>query len=124
LLFRRLNNGYNFGVTFDSTGHEIDKKGTNVIGWEIQKNGSDSLNLIFLLFKINRSYGDITLTGSDFSRHISLFEAFPSNTVGANITISRHQKKTIVISGIIKDDCSMKENKFIDSMHVPKYLTN
>jgi hypothetical protein len=115
---------YDFGVTFDSLGNEIKKTGTDVIIWQIAKKGNDSLRLTVLFFKINRSYGDITMTGSDFSKHISLFEAFPSNTIGANIVISRHQKKTILISGIVKNDCSMKERKFIDSVHIPVYLTN
>lgn len=117
-------NAYDFGITFDSLGNEIKKTGTDVIRWQIIKKGNDSLHLIFLLFKINRSYGDITLTGSDFSKHISLFEAFPSNTIGANIIITRHQNKTIFITGVIRNDCLMKERRFIDSVHVPKYLIN
>ena len=114
---------YTFGVTFDSLGHEIMKTENGVIRWFISKQGNDSLRISFLLFKINRSYGSLVLRSSSFKKQVSFFEGLSSNTVGADIIINKRQFKTIFLSGIIRDDCSMKKNSFIDSVHIPEYLT-
>ncbi|TKK63994.1 hypothetical protein FC093_23480 [Ilyomonas limi] len=116
-------NAYSFGITFDSVGHEIKKTRGDVIKWFISKHGNDSLTISFLLLKINRSYGRITLTGSDFSKQVSLFEGYSSNTIGAMLIISKHQRKTILMSGEIRDDCSMKKRNIEDSLRIPEYLT-
>ncbi|MEO6729310.1 MAG: hypothetical protein ABIM99_05280 [Candidatus Dojkabacteria bacterium] len=116
-------NAYSFGITFDSIGNEIKKTGGDVIRWFISKNGNDSLAVSFFLLKINRSYGGITLTGADFSKQVSLFEGYPSNIIGAKLIISKHQEKTIIMSGEIRYDCSMKKRNIKDSLRIPEYLT-
>jgi hypothetical protein len=117
-------NATNFEISFDSLGNEIEQKGSNVMRWFINKKGTDSLRVWFLLFKINRSYGDIHITGSDFSTQVPLFEGKSfSNTISSQVIINKHQKKALILTGIIRNDCSNKTAEFNDSVNIPKYLT-
>jgi hypothetical protein len=111
-------NYYNFSITYDSLGREINRTGDSpdLVGWLIGKRGKDSLEISVLFYKINYSYWHVILTGSDFSTWLPLFEMKQSNIIGGSFVINKHQKNTILLSGIIEDNCSNKQHRFTDSL--------
>jgi hypothetical protein len=114
---------YYFGITYDSLGNELGKTGGDVVRWSVGKKGDDSLIVSCLFYKINRSYGSLYVTGSDFSKNLALYEArYYSNMIAAEFTIDRHQKGIVLLKGRIRDDCSGKERDIMDSLRVPDDL--
>ena len=117
-------NGTSFLVTYDTLGNEIKRQGDDVVRWFIGKSrsGSDSIIVFFFLYKLNRSYGNLRLTGSNFSKPVTLFETDYANLIGMNVKISSHIKKTVYLSGLITNDCSNKDWEFKDSVFIPDFL--
>jgi hypothetical protein len=117
------NNDYYFGIEYDSLGREINKPKSTVVRCLVSKFGSDSLKLSFLLYKINNSYGDIQLEGSNFLKKVSLFESkHLSNLIGADLIIPIPPNKTVYITGAMRNNCLFEATNFKDSVILPKEL--
>ena len=122
-MFLLDDSSYHFKVAFDSFGRETGEPHNNVVRWIVQKEGRDSSRVTFLVFQINRSYGSLVLTADQHSTPVSLYlDKYYSNLAGAEIIISNQSSGSISLTGIIRDDCSGKNEKFSDSLNISDIL--
>jgi hypothetical protein len=102
---------YNFSEKYDSLGNTIGKTGSEIVKWFIEKHGSDSLDITFLLYTIHRSYGNINLIfGKQTFQNIKLFKSSEfSNLIGGTKRVSLTGEKvdrSIYLSGRKFNVCS------------------
>jgi hypothetical protein len=108
---------------FDSLGRETTRPDNNVVQWNFQRKGSESVRVTFLVFQINRSYGSLVLTADQHSTPVRLYvDKYFSNLAGAEIIISNQSGGKISLTGIIRDDCSEEKVKFSDSLNIAGIL--
>ena len=111
---------YSFSIKYDSLGNVIKKTGGDVVKWTADKKGTDSIDLVFLLYSIGISYGKITMTiGNDTFKNITLFKSRKfSSLVGGTIRVPL---RTIIgnnvnLIGLKRDDCTNVYTNFKNSV--------
>ena len=118
------NNGYNFGVDYDSSGNEIKRVGSEVIQWYFRKINTDTIRVTFLLFGLRNHYEQVTIqypNGETEQVELIRSERF-SNLLGNSLDFSKKQivnDLPIYIKGYRINDCTQSRTAFKDSVHIP-----
>jgi hypothetical protein len=114
---------FRFQIKFDSLGRETTEPDKDVVLWNIQKKGPDSVRVSFFLFQINRSYSGIILTTEQHLMPVTLHVSkYFSNLAGAEKIISNFSSGIFFLKGIIRDDCSGRKKNFCDSLNISDIL--
>jgi hypothetical protein len=100
-LIDSLNNFF-FSINYDSSGRQMGQLSSPVVRWFVSKADTESVSVMFLLYQVNHSYGEVRVIGNNV-KQVSLYKADKSsNLIGATITIQKPMSDTMILRAIEK----------------------